>query len=324
MDERHTIIPLLLVAAIAVLTLLCAGCTAQRPPLEDQASTASAGPVRALLIATTTSLDDTGLWDAIEDFYEKKYGVDLRITSQGTGKALELGKSGDVDLEVVHSPSQEKAFLDEGWGVNHRCFAYNYFLIVGPETDPAGIRGLTPEEGFARLMALGKNGTAGVQFVSRGDNSGTHGTEKTIWKNAKYNYTRDVQGSGAWYLEAGKGMGDTLVMASEKGAYTLTDEGTYLAFKGQLALTPIISEGTSLLNRYSVMAINPTKHPNANIAEANRFIDWILSEEGREIVGSYGTEKYGKPLFTSIPADACSAAPFNCVCSGNVTTGASG
>jgi tungstate transport system substrate-binding protein len=275
-----------------------------------------------LLIATTTSLYDTGLWNAIEDYYEPKYGVDLQITAKGTGAALALGRTGDVDLEAVHDPAQEKTFLGEGWGINSRCFAYNYFLIVGPANDPAGIKGMTPEDGFTKLMNLGKNGTAGVTFVSRGDNSGTHGNEKLIWKNAGYNYTAQVQGSGAWYVEAGKGMGDTLVMASEKGAYTLTDEATFLSFKSnkQLALEPIINEGTTLLNRYSLIAINPDKYSSVNIKEANRFIDWVISDEGRQFIGDYGKEKYGKTLFTPISRDACTAAPFSCTCTGNVSS----
>lgn len=268
-----------------------------------------------LKIATTTSLYDTKLLDAVQDFYKKQYGVDLKITSQGTGKAIELAKKGDVDLLLVHSPSQETAFLEDGYGVNPRCVAYNYFLIVGPQNDPAGIKGMKPEAALARIRELGKTGNASIMFASRGDNSGTHTAEKSIWALAKQNYTKDVQNSGKWYIETGKGMGETLQLASEKGAYTLTDEGTYLAFKSKLNLVPLISEGDALLNRYSAIAINPGKVAGVNLPEANRFITWLVSDEGKKFIGEFGKETYGKPLFTPLGPDQCGKAPFSCDCS---------
>lgn len=284
-----------------------------------QKDTGSGAPERSVLtIATTTSLYDTGLLTMLEDIYEKKNNVDLQITSQGTGKAIELAKRGDVDILLVHSPSQEIAFLDEGYGLNHRCLAYNYFFIIGPLSDPAGIRGLSPEAAFARIISLGMNKTPGISFVSRGDNSGTHSAEKNVWKTAGYNYTGEVQRSGAWYIEAGKGMGETLVLASEKGAYTLTDEGTYLTFERQLNLTALVKSGDLLLNRYSVMAVNPEKHPGVNIIEANRFINWLISDEGKQIIGNFGKEKYGKGLFTPLENDKCSKAPFSCDCTTSI------
>jgi len=300
---------------LLIAALLCAGCVA---PEQQQAQASGGGTLK---IATTTSLYDTGLLDAVEDFYENKTGVDLLITSQGTGKAIEIGKTGDVDILLVHSPSQEKAFMDAGYGVNQRCIAYNYFLIVGPESDPAKIKEMTPEAGFGKLITLGKNSTAGVAFASRGDNSGTHSAEKAIWKAAKLNYTADVQNSGTWYIEAGKGMGETLTLASEKGAYTLTDEGTFLAYKKQqdIKLVPIIDEGATLLNRYSIMAINSTLHPNVNSVEANRFINWIISDEGKQFIGDYGVETYGKSLFTPLTPAESNTTLFACDCSSPVT-----
>lgn len=261
------------------------------------------GPRTDLLIATTTSLDDTGLLDYLTPIYEATHAVNLKITSQGTGKAIELAKRGDADLLLVHSPSQETTFMEGGNGVNRRSFAYNYFVIVGPESDPAGIKGLTPEEAFTKLMKDGKAGNKGVVFVSRGDNSGTHSAEKTIWGKAKVNYATDVQKSGAWYVEAGKGMGETLQMASEKGAYTLSDEGTFLAYKGNLKLTPLITEGASLLNIYSAITVVQKGNATASLEAANQYIDFLISADTQAKIADFGKEQYGKGLFSPMTAE---------------------
>jgi tungstate transport system substrate-binding protein len=166
---------------------------------------------------------------------------------------------------------------------------------------------------------LGANNTPVVFFVSRGDSSGTHSAEQTIWKNAGFNYTNQVVNAGPWYLSVGKGMGETLTLASQKGAYTLTDEGTFLAFKSGLNLVPLITEGSSLLNRYSAIAVNPEKqNANVNIVEADRFINWLISDEGKQFVGDYGVDKYGKSLFVPLTGDVCTGTPFNCTCTGAV------
>ena len=306
--------------------MLFAGCTQPAPtptPTPTATPTATATPVAhspdTLLIATTTSLYDTGLLNGIQDFYENETGIKLKITSQGTGIAIQVATRGDCDLLLVHSPSQEKTFIDQGLGINQRCFAYNYFLIVGPESDPAGIKGLTPEAAFQKLSMLGVNRTPNVFFASRGDKSGTHSAEQTIWKSAGFNYTNQVVNSGPWYLSVGKGMGETLTLASQKGAYTLTDEGTFLAFTTDLDLVPLVTEGGSLLNRYSVIAVNPEKqNANVNILEADRFINWLISEDGKQFVGDYGLDKYGKSLFTPLTSDVCTGTPFNCTCAGVV------
>jgi tungstate transport system substrate-binding protein len=272
-----------------------------------------------LIIATTTSLYDTGLLNEIQDIYEAETGVNMKITSQGTGIAIQVAQRGDCDLLLVHSPSQEKAFLDAGYGINPRCFAYNYFEVVGPSSDPAKIAGLTPEAGFAKILALGKNKTPGIIFVSRGDSSGTHTAEQAIWTRAGYNYTRDVSNSGDWYLSVGKGMGETLLLTDQKAGYTLTDEGTFLSFKGKMSLVPLIANKPTLLNRYSAIAVNPAKNPNVNLVQADRFINWLISAEGYQVLSTYGKEEYGKPLFTPLTSSVCTAPPFNCVCSVPVT-----
>ena len=269
------------------------------------AAPAAPGPKQKLLLATTTSLYDTGLLTYLEPKFEAMYNVDLLITSQGTGKAIELAKNGDADVLMVHSPSQEMTFMEGGNGLNRRTFAYNYFVIVGPSSDPAGIKGMNPEDAFRTIMAKGKAGDATVAFVSRGDASGTHTAEQNIWKAAGYTYATDVQKSGKWYVEAGKGMGETLQMASEKEAYTLTDEGTYLAYKNDLKLTPLVTKRASLLNIYSVMTVYNVNQPADKIAMANNFVNFLISNETQANIGTYGVDKYGKapfiPMSVSVP-----------------------
>ncbi len=210
----------------------------------------------------------------------------------GTGKALEYGQRGDVDVITVHSKARELAFVADGYGVERVPFAYNYFLIVGPASDPAGIKGMTPEAAFQKLMETGSGA-----FISRGDDSGTHSKEKSIWQGAGYDYA-EVQAAGPWYIEAGAGMGPTLVMANEKLGYTLTDMGTYLAYKGGLDLVPIVDKGEILLNVYSAIAVNPEKVGVKNLEMAQNLIDFLTSDEIQELIGNYGAKEYGMQLFT--------------------------
>ena len=248
-------------------------------------------------VATTTSLYDTGLWGHLEPKFEDKYDVELDIMYAGTGKALEFGRRGDVDAVAVHAKSSEEKFIAGGYGVERYPFAYNYFLVIGPESDPAGIKGLSPEDGFSRLMQQGQEDPGNAKFISRGDNSGTHSKEKAIWAGGGYDYT-DVEKSGDWYVEAGAGMGPTLVMANEKSAYTLVDIGTYLAFKKDLGLVPVIDEGDILLNVYSVIAVNPDTVPGVKIDMANNLIEFLTSDEIQDLIGKYGVKDYGRQLFT--------------------------
>ena len=249
-------------------------------------------PQSRLRVATTTSLYDTGLWGYLEPMFEEEYGVELDVMYAGTGKAIEYGQRGDVDVITVHSRAREEQFIADGYGVERVPFAYNYFLIVGPASDPACIREVGPEEAFRELM---ENGSG--SFVSRGDDSGTHSKEKAIWKAAGYEY-ETVQDTGAWYIEAGSGMGPTLMMSSEKEAYTLTDMGTYLAYQGKLELVPIVDKGDILLNVYSAIAVNPEKISEKNIDMANNLIDFLASPEIQELIGEYGVKEYGMQLFT--------------------------
>jgi len=286
---------LLIILLVGVVFI--AGCTTTQP---SQNTT--------LVIATTTSLYDTGLLNYLQPKFESKYNVKLAITSQGTGKAIELAKNGDADVLLVHSPSQELTFMQGGYGLNRRSFASNSFIIVGPPADPAGIVNMTPENAFTTIFIKGTNKTANIYFVSRGDGSGTHTAEQNIWKKVGFNYTKDVEKSGLWYIEAGKGMGETLQMASDKGAYTLSDEGTYLAYKSNLTLVPLITKGSSLLNIYSVMAVYNAKQPVEKIQMANNFINFLISTQTQADIGTYGVDKYGKSLFIPMTVTVPTAA----------------
>ena len=248
-------------------------------------------PRERLRVATTTSLYDTGLWGYLEPMFEERYSIEPDIIYAGTGIALEYGRRGDVDVITVHSKAREEQFVAEGYGVERVPFTYNYFLIVGPRDDPAGIRDMSPEKAFQKLMETG-SGT----FISRGDDSGTHGKEKTIWKQAGYDYEA-LPKAGEWYIEVGRGMGPTLLMASEKQAYTLSDMGTFLTYKGKLDLVPIIDKGDILLNVYSAIAINPEKNPKTKIDMANNLISFLTSPEIQKLIGEYGVKEYGLQLF---------------------------
>ena len=268
-----------------------------------------------LRVATTTSLDDTGLWDYLDDIFEERYDVDLQITAKGTGMALELGKNGDVDAVTVHDPAQEAAFVAGGYAVEADGFnatrvpwAYNYFIIVGPESDPAGIGNLTgslaPEQAFQKIQIEGNVDPDAVKLVSRGDESGTHGKEKAIWASAGYNYTADIVGNGTadgWYIEAGTGMGATLVMADEMMAYTLTDKGTFLAYQGDLDLVPLVDTGDILLNVYSVIICKNGVHYDM----ANNLVNFLRSEAIQALIAGFGVPEYGEPLFYPWDPDIC-------------------
>jgi len=283
--KRIVCIILALVVFLSLVGMIgCAGTTASGDdPLKPQ---------QRLRVATTTSLYDTGLWGYLEPMFEETYGVEVDVLYAGTGIALEYGMRGDVDVITVHSKAREETFVSEGYGIERVPFAYNYFLVVGPESDPAGIKGMTPEDAFKKLFDTGTG-----SFISRGDDSGTHSKEKSIWKAAGYEYEA-VQQAGNWYIEAGRGMGPTLLMAKEKQGYTLTDMGTYLTYKGDTGLVPIVDKGAILLNVYSVIAGNPEKNSNINAEMANNMVSFLVSPEIQKLIGKYGVKEYGMQLFT--------------------------
>ncbi|OGP54936.1 MAG: tungsten ABC transporter substrate-binding protein [Deltaproteobacteria bacterium RBG_13_52_11] len=241
-----------------------------------------------LRLSTTTSTENSGLLDVLLPPFEKQFNVKVDVISVGSGKAVKLGENGDVDVVLVHERELEDKFVADGYGVNRRDVMHNDFVIIGPNADPAGIgKAKTAAEAF-KLIAHKR-----APFVSRGDQSGTHSKELSLWVKAR------VRPSGRWYIETGMGMGEVLIMAHEKGAYTLTDKGTYLAFQkeGKINL-PILFEGDpTLFNPYGIIAVNPARQPHVNYILAMALIGWVTSQEGQRIIADFGKGKYGVPLF---------------------------
>ena len=283
---KKTIYGILALLLLAALVIGSIGCSQS----EDVGKAATAES--RLRVATTTSLYDTGLWTYLEPKFEKEYNVQLDVYYAGSGQAIEYGKRGDVDVLTIHDKPNELKFISDNYGVERVPFAYNYFMIVGPESDPAGIKNMTPEDAFKRLYESGSG-----KFISRGDNSGTHSKEKAIWKAAGYADYAAVKSAGSaagWYLDAGSGMGPTLQKASDLSAYTLTDAGTFLAYKSDLQLVPIVDQGAILLNVYS--AIVCTKSASQEMAQ--NMVTFLTSPEIQELIGKYGVKDYGLQLFT--------------------------
>jgi tungstate transport system substrate-binding protein len=301
---------LLTVLVLLSLVISFAGCAPATQPTTEPTPPTPQYPVHAgqtrFKIATTTSLYDTGLWYYLEPMFEKYADVEMDIIYAGTGIALEYGRRGDVDAVVVHDPAAENKFIDEGYGINRRYFAYNFFLIAGPPSDPAGIKGSSATEAFKKIYEAGMKDPNTVKFISRGDNSGTHSKEKLIWSNAGFKY-EDIENSGKWYEEAGKGMGPTLLMANEQLAYVLADISTFLAYskKSNLTIQPLVEEDPVFLNVYAVIAINPEKITTAKIDIANKFINWLISPEIQNIIGTYGKAEYGRSLFFPLADGSC-------------------
>ena len=285
---------------LAIVSLLM-GCTTEAPSSEPTQQYQLHDPLVRFKIATTTSLYDTGLWYYLEPIFEKKANVEMDIVYAGTGIALEYGKRGDVDAIIVHDRAREDQFIADGYGINRRNFGYNFFLIAGPSSDPAGIKGSTAAGALTKIRDAGMKDPDAVKFVSRGDESGTHAKEKLIWKEAGFNY-EDIQGSGKWYVEAGKGMGPCLLMANEMNAYIMADISTFLAYsaKSDLNIEPLVEQDALFLNVYAAIAINPEKYPNTKIDIANEFINWLIGPEVQEIMGTYGEAEYGRSLFNPI------------------------
>jgi len=262
---------------------------------------------RRLIISTTTSLYDTGLLDEIEKRYEATHPVDINIISAGTGIAIQHAQKGDADVVLVHAPSLEQLFLEGGYGVNRKIISYNFYTIVGPDADPAGIEGKNVNVALRAIANYGGNLTdqSGQTkiWVSRGDNSGTHTKEQSLWKAAGYNYT--IISKKPWYASVGSGMGDTLNVANQKDAYTLSDIGTFLKFAkaGTISSVGLLTVEKSLLNVYSAMAVrntvaaNKTVHESINYADAMEFIKYLVSPETQQFIENFGKTDYGESLF---------------------------
>jgi len=250
---------------------------------------------RVLTISTTTSLYDTGLLEeAIAPAFKEKTGIVLRFIPKGTGAAIQDAKNGLADAILVHARSKEIEFMEEGYGVNRKVIAYNFFVIVGPKDDPAGIRGLSPVEALKKIVEAGREGKA--IWVSRDDGSGTNTKEIALWKMAGFDYN-EIKNE-TWFRSTGTGMGKTLLYTNNVKAYTLSDIGTYLKYykDGLIDLDVLVDKGEELINIYSIIVVNPEKF-DKDFEGAMMLVKWLVSEEGQKIIGEYGVDKYGRPLF---------------------------
>ena len=242
-----------------------------------------------VILSTTTSTQDSGLLDLLVPMFEKKTGMTVKTISVGTGQALALAARGEADVALVHAPSVERKYVEEGKMRNRRLVMYNDFVVIGPEDDPAKIKG-TPKV----PDALKRIADTQSRFVSRGDKSGTHVLELGLWKQA------GIEPRGAWYIESGQGMGQTLGIANDRRAYTITDRGTWLAFQKRISLPILIEKDKPLLNIYSVMEVNPANGPRVNVAGGKAFADFMVAPETQTAIKVFGLDKYGQPLFVPI------------------------
>ncbi len=249
------------------------------------AATVPANP--NLILATTTSTQDSGLLDVLIPAFEAQTGFTVQVVAVGSGAALKMGEEGNADVLLVHSPAAEKTFMENNFGTDRRLVMHNYFIIVGPAADPAGVKTATSAvEAFQKIAA------SGAQFISRADQSGTNAMELGLWESAEI-----TPAGQAWYVETGQSMGATLTVASEKAAYTLTDRATFLANKANLQLDMLHENDSALLNVYHVIVVNHDKWPSSNLDGAIAFADYITSSAGQAIITAYGVDKYGQALF---------------------------
>ncbi len=303
---KHTVLALAALLAVLALLVGCAPPAAPAAPTAPaaapaevttptEAPAAAAAPSK-MILATTTSTADSGLLNVILPDFEQRYNAVVDVVAVGTGQALEIGAKGDADVVLVHSRSGEDKFVADGNAKERFDVMFNDFIIVGPSEDPAGVAGMALAKDAFQAIA-----EAETPFASRGDNSGTHSKERAIWASIPFTPTAEM----AWFNSVGQGMGDTLIFSNELGAYTLTDRGTYLAMRDKLPNLAILVGGENLaenqdkvlLNPYGVLAVNPDVHPNVNAALATSFVEWLTSVEVQRMIGEYGVDTFGQPLF---------------------------
>jgi tungstate transport system substrate-binding protein len=289
------------VMIMSLFALLVAACTAaptanptQAPVAQPTAAAAAGGC--ALRLATTTSTADTGLLDYILPEFQTKFNCHVDVVAVGTGQAIAIGQKGDADVLLVHARKQEDQFVADGHAKERFDVMYNDFIIIGPKGDPAKVAGA--KDAVQAFQAIASTQSP---FASRGDKSGTNTKELSIWASANITPTKEM----SWYNAIGQGMGDTLLFSNEKQAYTLSDRGTYLAMQTKLPSLVIVFGGNTLkenkdknlLNPYGVMAVNTDKHPGVNYEMAMNFVNWIISPDTQKLIGGFGVDKFGQPLF---------------------------
>lgn len=284
MNKRSALFNIL--ALVIVLSLALAACAPAATPAPTQVPPTEPA-IKELILATTTSTQDSGLLDVLIPLFEKKTGYSVKVVAVGSGQAMTMGQEGNADVLLVHSPTAEKDFMTKEFGVDRRLVMHNDFMIVGPSADPAGIKGLK-----SAVDAFKKIAAASAPFISRADQSGTNAKEIALWKSTA------ITPKGAWYQESGQGMGATLKIASEKAAYTLTDRATYLANKANLSLDILVEGNNSLLNVYHVIRVNPAKWPKVNVDGAVAFADFMVAADTQQVIGQFGLDKFNQALFT--------------------------
>jgi tungstate transport system substrate-binding protein len=242
-----------------------------------------------VILSTTTSTQDSGLLDVLVPMFERKTGLTVKTISVGTGQALALAARGEADVTLAHAPGVERKYVGDGKMSNRRLVMYNDFVLIGPAEDPARIKALP-----SAVDALKRIAESQSRFVSRGDKSGTHVLEQGLWKQA------GIEPRGTWYIESGQSMGQTLGIANDRRAYTLTDRGTYLAFAKRVDLPILVEKDRPLLNIYSVMEVNPANGPRVNVAGGNAFAEFLLAPETQAVIKAFGVDRYGQPLFVPV------------------------
>ncbi|MGE5628964.1 MAG: substrate-binding domain-containing protein [Solirubrobacterales bacterium] len=265
-----------LVLLILVFVFSLAGCSSKKELKNPN-----------LTLSTTTSLNDTGLYTYLAPMLKQDTGIELKVLSQGSGQAIQTAMDGNADLIWVHSKAAEEKFVSDGYGLKRIPVMYNYFVVVGPKDDPAKIKG----SGLDATKAFAKIAESKSKFVSRGDKSGTNTKELSLWSASK------ITPAGDWYVSAGKGMGAVLTMASEMKGYTLTDKATYLTMKDKLDLDIVVDATPDLMNQYTIIQVDPKKYSKTNTEASDEFVKWITSDKVLKLIGEYGKDKYGEPLF---------------------------
>ncbi len=283
----------LVLSCLLIFTLLV-GCTANNESKGNVEDNKKAEEEKSIILSTTTSTQDSGLLDYLLPKFEEDTGIEVKVVAVGTGKALQMGKDGDADVLLVHAKESEEEFVEEGYGLGRDDVMYNDFILVGPKDDPLELKTKSPDNILEGLKTIAEKE---AKFVSRGDDSGTHKKELKIWKEANI----DPEGN-EWYISAGSGMADVLKIANEKNAYTITDRATYLSMKDTLELETIIEGDENLFNQYGVIVVNPEKmaqdkKDRINVEGAKKFKEWLLSDDVQKLIGEYGKEEFGMPLF---------------------------
>lgn len=282
MKKRST---LLILATLLIHVALLAGCAVNQPT--PTKSTPVPVEKKEIILSTTTSTQDSGLLDYLLPEFTKDTGYDVKTVAVGTGQALKMGEDGEADVLLVHAKASEEEFIKASHGLKRFDVMYNDFILIGPKGDVV-VKSNSNAEVLKALQYINDNK---MKFVSRGDDSGTHKAELKLWK------ALNIEPTGDWYISAGKGMGAVIQMADEMKAYTITDRATYLSILDKVDLDIIVEQDPKLYNQYGVIAVNPNKNDKINSAGAEAFVDWILSDKAQELIGQFGVEKYGQPLF---------------------------